>query len=136
MENDIKPEPGFQFQFKMAPQKGWDGITHCKITNVEPLKNISYTYKGEATGEKALACAGIHSDQADKMGKGFFTKLDTILNFKLMSTCGGTILLMEQSGYAGFLQVIVSYIMQMGWKKQLKKKLPLVLEKVSKDKMA
>ena len=119
----------------MAPQKGWDGITHCKIINVEPLQHISYTYKGEATGEKALACAGIHSEQADKAGKGLFTKLDTILIFKLMPTCGGTILFMEQSGYAGFMQLLVSYIMKMGWKKQLKKKLPLVLAKMEKDKV-
>lgn len=135
MENDIEPKPGFEFQFKMAPQKGWDGITHCKIINVEPLQHISYTYKGEATGEKALACAGINSEQADKAGKGLFTKLDTILNFKLMPTCGGTILFMEQSGYTGFLQVIVSYIMKMGWKKQLNKKLPLVLEKMEKNRV-
>lgn len=128
MKNDIKPELDHYFTFRMAPQKGWDGITHCVITKLEPQKQIAYTYQGEATGEKALACAGIHSDAADKMTKGIFTKLDTVLSFKLEPSCGGTILYMEHSGYKGLKLVIVSLIMQMGWKKQLRKKLPKVLE--------
>lgn len=133
MESDIKPSEGAEFEFRMAPQKGWDGITHCRIVNIEPLKHISYTYSGEATGEKALACAGIHSDSADKAGKSFFTKLDTLLAFDLSPTCGGTILTMRQSGYSGLLQVIVRYIMQMGWKKQLKKRLPAALDKIAEE---
>ena len=28
MKNNIHPEPGYEFNFQMAPQKGWDGITH------------------------------------------------------------------------------------------------------------
>lgn len=131
MENDIKPELNHYFTFRMAPQKGWDGITHCEITAIEPVKHVAYTYKGEATGEKALACAGIHSDSADKMTKGIFTELNTVLSFTLEPTCGGTILLMEHSGYAGLKLVIVSLIMQMGWKKQLRKKLPKVLEQMT-----
>ncbi|WP_410220725.1 SRPBCC family protein [Pedobacter sp.] len=129
MENNIEPTPGHYFTFRMKPQKGWDGITHCEIIAVDPQKYISYTYRGEATGEKALACAGIHSDQADKLTKGIFTQLDTVLSFTLEPTCGGTILYLEHSGYKGLKLVIVSLIMQAGWKKQLKKKLPKVLER-------
>ncbi|MBV8326514.1 SRPBCC domain-containing protein [Chryseobacterium sp.] len=132
MENNMVPEKGHYFTFHMKPQKGWDGITHCEIIAIEPERYISYTYRGEATGEKALACAGIHSETADKITNGIFTKLDTILSFRLQPTCGGTLLLMEQSGYKGFKLVIISFIMQMGWKKQLKKKLPVALEQLSK----
>ncbi|MBO9198900.1 MULTISPECIES: SRPBCC family protein [Niastella] len=130
MQNDIQPIPGHYFTFRMAPQKGWDGITHCEIITVETQKHIAYTYRGEASGEKALACAGIHSNTADKITKGIFTKLDTVLSFTLESTCGGTILQMKHSGYKGLKLVIVSFIMQMGWKKQLNKKLPKALEKL------
>jgi len=130
MENDIKPEAGYYFTFRMKPQKGWDGITHCEVIAVEPNKHISYTYRSEATGEKALACAGIHSDTADKLTKGIFTRLDTVLSFSLEPTCGGTILTMEHSGYKGLKLVLISYIMQMGWKKQLRKRLPKVLEQL------
>ena len=130
MENNIDPTPGQYFTFRMKPQKGWDGITHCEIIAVKPQNYIAYTYQGEATGEKALACAGIHSDTADKLTKGIFTKLDTVLKFTLEPTSGGTILSMEHSGYKGLKLVIVSLIMQMGWKKQLRKKLPRVLDQL------
>lgn len=133
MENNIEPTTGHYFTFRMKPQKGWDGITHCEITAVEPPKHIAYTYRGEASGEKALACAGIHSDTADKLTKGIFTKLDTVLTFTLEPTCGGTILFMEHSGYKGLKLVIISLIMQMGWKKQLRKKLPKVLERMTSE---
>lgn len=133
MENDIRPETGHYFTFRMAPQKGWDGVTHCEVTLVEPERRITYTYRGEATGEKALACAGIHSDAGDKLTKGIFTKLDTVLSFCLEPTCGGTILYMEHAGYRGLKLVLVSLIMEMGWKKQLKKKLPAVLAGMRPD---
>lgn len=133
MENDIKPEINHEFTFRLAPQKGWNGITYCKVIEVEPMKHIAYTYQGLASGEKALACAGIHSEMADKVTKGIFTELDTVLSFTLIPTCGGTTLAMEHSGYKGFKLVIVSLIMEMGWKKQLRKKLPLVLEKIEKE---
>jgi uncharacterized protein YndB with AHSA1/START domain len=133
MENNIKPTQGHYFTFRMKPQKGWDGITHCEILAVEPQKHIAYTYCGQATGEKALACAGIHSDAADKLTKGIFTKLDTVLSFTLEPTCGGTILSMEHSGYKGLKLSVVSLIMQMGWKKQLRKKLPKVLERMTNE---
>jgi uncharacterized protein YndB with AHSA1/START domain len=130
MENNIEAKPGHYFTFRMAHQKGWDGITHCEILTVEPHKFISYSYRGEATGEKALACAGIHSDAADKMTKGIFTKLNTVVTFRLEPTCGGTILYLEQSGYSGLKLSVISFIMQMGWRKQLTKKLPKVLDRI------
>jgi uncharacterized protein YndB with AHSA1/START domain len=133
MENDIKPRLGHYFTFRMSPQKGWNGVTHCEIIAVEPQKYIAYTYRGEATGEKALACAGIHSNSAGKMTKGIFTRLDTVLSFKLEPTCGGTILSMEHSGYKGLKLIIISLIMEIGWKKQLRKKLPKVLERFTNE---
>lgn len=133
MENNIEPTQGHYFTFRMKPQKGWDGVTHCEVISVEPEKSIAFTYRGEATGEKALACAGVHSDKADKFTKGIFAKLDTVLSFRLEPTCGGTILSMEHSGYKGLKLVIISFIMQMGWKKQLRKRLPKVLERMTKE---
>ena len=133
MENDIKPILNHEFTFRMTPQKGWDGITYCKVTALEPMKHIAYTYQGKASGEKTLSCAGIHSDMADKAAKGIFTELDTILSFTLTPICGGTTLTMEHSGYKGLKLIIVSLIMGMGWKKQLHKKLPLVLAKIANE---
>jgi uncharacterized protein YndB with AHSA1/START domain len=133
MQNDIEPGLGYDFTFRMAPQKGWDGITYCHITALEPQKYIEYTYRGEASGEKALSCAGIHSETADKMTKGIFTKLDTLLSFTLEPACGGTMLSLTHTGFRGLKLVMVSLIMQMGWRKQLKKKLPKVLERLANE---
>ncbi len=135
MENDFKPELNHEFTFHMPPQKGWDGITYCKVEELEPLKRIAYSYRGKASGEKTLSCAGIHSESADKVAKGIFTELDTFLRFTLTPICGGTTLTMNHSGYKGFKLVIVSYVMGMGWKKQLRKKLPVVLDKIAKDEL-
>ncbi len=130
MRNNFKPVNGYEFNFEMAPQKGWDGITHCKITKIEEMRLLTYSYKGSASGEKTLACAGIHSEAADKVAKGIFTRLDTVLSFKLEPTCGGTILTLEHSGFKGLKLLIISFVFQMGWKKQIKK-LNLLLEKMS-----
>jgi len=53
-----------------------------------------------------------------------------LISFTLEPTCGGTLLTLEQSGYKGLKMILVSYIMQMGWKKQLGKKLPALLQKI------
>jgi uncharacterized protein YndB with AHSA1/START domain len=133
MKNDLQPTLHHEFTFRMAPQKGWDGITHCRIVELDPFKKIAYTYKGTATGEKTLACANIHSDKAAALAKGIFTELDTVLKFTLESTCGGSCLTLEHSGYKGLKLIIVSFVMGMGWKKQLRKKLPVVLQQISNN---
>ncbi len=133
MPNDIEAETGHYFTFRMKAQKGWDGITHCEIISAIPKQYLAYSYRGEATGEKALACAGIHSDKADKLTKGIFTKLDTVLSFSLEPTCSGSLLKVKQSGYKGIKLVLISFIMEMGWKKQLHKKLPHLLQKLKAE---
>lgn len=133
MKNDLQPEVGHEFTFRMAPQKGWNGITHCKVTSMEPQRHIAYTYRGQASGEKTLACAGIHSEKAGNMAKGIFARLDTVLSFTLLPTCGGTIIEMKQSGFEGLKLVIVGLVMQKGWKKQLKRRLPRLLEEMDRQ---
>lgn len=56
MQNDIKPELGYHFTFRMKPQKGWDGITHCEIIALEP-KNIWLIPIVEKLPEKKLLLA-------------------------------------------------------------------------------
>ena len=127
MANDIAPRLHHVFTFHMAPQRGWNGITHCQVTSIEPGRHLAYTYRGEATGEKALACAGVHGAAAAKMTKGIFTKLDTEVSFTLEPTCGGTLLSLAHAGFRGVKLVVVSFIMQRGWKAKLREALPKVL---------
>ena len=130
MPNDFEAELDRPFTFRKPPQKGWDGITYCQVTELDPLHKVAYTYRGSASGEKTLACAGVQSELADSVAKGIFTELDTVLKFTLSPEGNGTLLTLEHSGYKGFKLVIVSLVMEMGWKKLLKKKLPLVLEEI------
>ena len=130
MANNIEAVLGTEFTFTMAPQKGWDGVTHCRITELDPPRKIAYTYRGEASGEKPLACAGIDAPAADKAGKHLFMTLDTVLSFTLTPNGKGTRLDMTHSGYKGLKLVIVSLIMGMGWKKQMKK-LEVLLDTLS-----
>ncbi len=128
MENDLRPELGHAFTFRMKPQRGWDGITHCEVIELEPLRRIAFTYRGEATGEKALRCAGVGDERALAAGKGVFTALDTVLRFTLAAEGDGTRLVMEHQGFVGFKQVIVSFIMGAGWKHSVLPRLGPVLE--------
>lgn len=135
MKNDLVPEVDREFTFHKDPQPGWDGITYCKITEIIPLQKITYSYSGEAGGEKTLACAGIHSEIADKAVKGIFTQLNTVLSFTLISDCRGACLRLEHSGFTGFQQVIVSFVFSMGWKRQMKK-LNILLGKLEQENMS
>lgn len=123
---------GAPFTFRMKPQRGWDGITHCEIVAADAPHTLSYTYRGQATGEKALRCAGIDAEAALHAGKGFFAQLDTILTFSLTSdpSCDGvprTRLTLEHTGYRGLKMTVVSFIMEAGWRRLLDQRLPGVL---------
>jgi uncharacterized protein YndB with AHSA1/START domain len=141
MPNDFQARLHQPFTFRMKPQRGWDGITHCEVIELEPPARLAYTYRGEATGEKTLSCAvqvGLVSEALETStrkaaGKGVFTRLDTVLRFTLEPevTCGGeekTRLLMEHQGFKGLQLVIVSFVIGMGWKKRVIPRLEAVLK--------
>ena len=136
MENDFSPAIGHQFTFRMKPQRGWDGITHCEVLELEPMSRIAYSYRGRASGEKTLSCAGIESERAKAAVKGIFTDLDTVLRFTLVPeiACDGTEktqLTLEHTGFTGMKLVLVSFVMGSGWKKIIDRRLPLTLASMS-----
>lgn len=140
MPNDFAPEMGREFTFHMKPQRGWDGITHCQVTALEPLERVAFSYRGRASGEKTLACAGIDSRDTkvgDAAAKSIFTELDTVLSFTLMPdyTCHGdehTMLVMEHTGFEGLQLTVVGFVMDMGWRK-IVKRLDTVLVALADD---
>jgi uncharacterized protein YndB with AHSA1/START domain len=126
------PVLGHEFEFRMQPQRGWDGVTHCQIIDLVPEKTLAFTYRGEATAEKTLRCAGVESEPVVARGKGIFTRLDTVLRFTLTPdpSCSGeetTRLRLEHTGYRGFGQVLVSLVMGYGWKKSVLPRLAKLL---------
>jgi uncharacterized protein YndB with AHSA1/START domain len=134
MENDFQPRLHQPFTFRMKPQRGWDGITWCEVIELEPLRRVAYTYRGQATGDKTLACAGIRSEMAGKAVRGIFTELDTVLRFTLEDDDSGdggggrTRLVVEHAGFAGLKLVLVSFVMEMGYRRSVLPRLTRVLD--------
>src|SRR5690242_11488978 len=56
MKNDFKPVVGSEFKFmtKPMPEHGFNGIIYCKVLEVEPLKKLSYSWKGGSDTEITL----------------------------------------------------------------------------------
>lgn len=46
MPNDFKLEMGYEFTFHSEPKNGWDGITHCKVTEIIPPTRLAFTWCG------------------------------------------------------------------------------------------
>jgi uncharacterized protein YndB with AHSA1/START domain len=121
MRNDFAPTLGLAFNFRKDPQPGWDGFIHCEVIELEPQKRLAYTWRGQASGAKTMACAGIESEAAGKAVSGIMTSLDTVVRYTLHPENGGTRLAFEHSGFEGLKGLIVSFVMGMGWRKLLGK---------------
>lgn len=125
---DFAPIVGQAFTFRMKPQAGWDGITHCVVTDVAPGRRIAYAYRGRARGDKPIACAGVESERVRALGRGVFAELDTLVCFALEDDERGTRLVLEQRGFTGALLVVVGLVMDWGWRRMLDRRLPRALD--------
>jgi uncharacterized protein YndB with AHSA1/START domain len=75
MENDFRPTLGHAFTFRAKPQPGWDGVTHCEVTEIDPPRRLAYAWRGGAKGKPAT--------------------LDIVVRFTLEPVAGGTKLLLS-----------------------------------------
>lgn len=75
MPNDFRPEVGHRFTFRTQPipAAGFDGIVHCEVLEVIPLKRLSYSWRGGA--------------------------IDTVVTWTLEERQGGTLLHLEHDGF-------------------------------------
>ena len=73
LESDFEPAVGHVFQLRAEPVPNWSGVIDCEVLMVEPLKQLSYTWKS--------------------MG------LESVVLFTLTEADGGTSLRVEQSGF-------------------------------------
>jgi uncharacterized protein YndB with AHSA1/START domain len=46
MPNDFQPVIGHEFTFKSQPQRGWDGVCYCKVTELNPPNKLGFTWQG------------------------------------------------------------------------------------------
>lgn len=106
MPNDFVPRVGHEFRFTSKPQGSWDGITHCRVTELEPPRRLAYTWSGQ---------------RADGTGPALAR---TEVTWTLVPDGNGTRLVLEHTGFEGWGEVVVSLMMQMGWWTKLRSRLP------------
>lgn len=105
---DLKPVIGHRFTFQMGARGSWDGIVHCEVLESVENERISYTFR---SGE-----------------------LDTVVSWAMKpSTSGGTILILEQSGFLPLsvlhpFRSLAYYGAKAGWKGKVQKALRPLLE--------
>ena len=82
MPNDIAPKVGHRFTFTTKPIGDWDGVVHCEVLLVEPLKRLRYRWCGDA-------------ETLNGRGGG----LNTVVTWTLSPGGAGTKLLLEHEGF-------------------------------------
>jgi uncharacterized protein YndB with AHSA1/START domain len=73
MTNDFRPVVGHRFTFRATPVPGWNGVIDCEVVVVEPNARLSYSW--------------------GSMG------MESVVNWTLTPTVGGTHLRMEHAGF-------------------------------------
>ena len=127
METDFEPTLGRAFTFRSKPRPGWDGITHCEITELEPPRRLAYTWRGGPGKDKSAERRTRSSAEGDAKADDKPLTLDTIVRWTLHAEGSGTRLVLEHTGFSGLRSVLVSFLMKSGWAKMLRKTLPDVL---------
>lgn len=109
MPNDIKAEVGYRFNFQVQPAPGWDGVVHCEVLEVEPLRRLSYSWRG-----------GADSNQ------GYGQAIDTVATWTLTPTAdGGTHLRLDHTGFPP--ESFAFQVMGEGWRKHAGARMARVL---------
>jgi uncharacterized protein YndB with AHSA1/START domain len=101
---DFRAEKGQRFMMQAKPMGKWDGKIYGEILDVDPPHKLSYTWKG------------------DQM------KSNTVLTWTLVPRDGGTLLILEHTGFKGLRDYVLGIFHSMGWKKflqQLQKRVQL-----------
>jgi uncharacterized protein YndB with AHSA1/START domain len=103
MKNDFQPIAGHEFQFRVnpMPQVNSDGIFHCKVLEIVPLKKLSYSWKSGPGDGRII--------------------LDTLVVWTLQTKDNGTELSVEHSGFTETEDLGLYTGMNQGWISQMNK---------------
>jgi uncharacterized protein YndB with AHSA1/START domain len=108
----FRAEPGFKWMEarKPKPRMNWDGKMYFEVLEVIAPKKLSYSFRG---GPR----------------EGVIT-LDTVVTWTLTPKNNGTNLCLEHTGFKGMGNYFTSFVMELGWKKNVGKKLSKTLQRV------
>lgn len=106
MPNDFQPRVGHTFTFRTRPAPGFDGIVHCRVTELLPPRRLAYTWKGGG--------------------------IETVVTWSLEPVAGGTRLRLEHAGFQGGRQLLLrKLILGPGWRRMVRQKLAAVLGRLA-----
>lgn len=98
MPNDFEPVVGKSFNFRTQPMGDWDGVVHCKILEIVPLKRLVYSWRG---GSRNNAKYG--------------SELDSVATWTLEVVGAGTRLKLVHSGFRSPENDFAYDAMTSGW---------------------
>ena len=107
MPGDFKPVLGHEFQFRVNPMPDFDfdGVFHCKVLEVTPLKTLSYSWD---------------------FGPGDGKLNRSVVNWTLTQKDNGTELLLLHRGFEGADMLPIFDGMDKGWLGNINKILKLL----------
>ena len=109
MKNDFRAERGHRFTMKTDPAPGFDGIVRCEVLDIDPPRSMRWSWRG---------------GQLD-------TEVRFVLEPRIVFAREGTHLILEHQGFQGMPAVLVSFIMQAGWRKMWRTKIPALLDRLA-----
>jgi uncharacterized protein YndB with AHSA1/START domain len=111
MPNDFAAQVGHRFNFRTRPIGTFDGVVHCEVLACEPLRLLSYSWRGGSDADP---------------DKG--SRLDTVVTWTLTPVAEGTHVRMEHDGFMLPKDGFAHEAMRPGWAKVLDRIGSLILE--------
>lgn len=110
MKTDFQPKAGHSFRFEGEANKMWRGWVDCKVTKIEPLKLIQFTWQNSEN----------HTP--------------TLVTYTFTKSGNGTLIHATNEGfddtYGAFSGLFFRTMIKAGMGVEFNKKLPKVLEKI------
>jgi len=100
MKSDFRPIVGHEFQLRASPmpEMNFDGVFHCKVLEVDPLKKLVYSWQfGPGTGKVT----------------------NSVVTWTLTPKDNGTELLLVHNGFKGAAFMKMFNSMSEGWLKHI-----------------
>jgi uncharacterized protein YndB with AHSA1/START domain len=97
MKNDFQPVLGHEFQFRTGgkPNLNFDGIFHCKVLDIVPLKTLSYSWNC-GPGDRSIP-------------------LESVVTWRLEPKGNGTEIFLEHRGFARAENLDMYHGLMHGW---------------------
>ena len=99
MENDFEPVVGHRFEFRTAPQPGFDGVVHAEVLQLDEPNCVRYAWRGGGVETEVTFTLEVVEPEV--------TRLE-----------------LHHTGFGGLSGLLTRLVLGMGWRKLLRRELP------------